>query len=93
MAVRNFWIEVEIDGRKTKLTGGPTGKNGGMVIVLYQRQEGKIIQPIRIHCDTLTDTKTGEISLCMSVHNSNKDDPNFADSWGYCVPMRVITKR
>ena len=28
MAMRNFWIDVDIDGRKTLLSGGPRTKDG-----------------------------------------------------------------
>ena len=38
--MRNFWIEVEIDGRKTMLKGGPRNKDGGFDLKLYQRQDG-----------------------------------------------------
>ena len=27
--MRNFWIDVDIDGRKTRLSGGPKSKDGG----------------------------------------------------------------
>jgi len=30
--VRNFWIEVRIDGRKTPLRGGPMSKDGGFTL-------------------------------------------------------------
>lgn len=38
--VRNFWVEVEIDGRKTILRGGPAAKNGGFKATFYQRSNG-----------------------------------------------------
>lgn len=40
--VRNFWIEVDVDGRKTVIKTGPRSKNGGMTIRLYQRHKGAI---------------------------------------------------
>ena len=42
MAVRNFWVEADIDGRATELAGGPRNKNGGMTICLYMREDGVI---------------------------------------------------
>lgn len=50
MSVRNFWVEVVIDGRKTVLSGGPRSKTGGMNIRIYQRDKGTITQPIYIDC-------------------------------------------
>jgi hypothetical protein len=43
MAVRNFWIEAQIDGRKTDLSEGPQGKDGGFALTVYQRSNGGIV--------------------------------------------------
>ena len=51
MAVRNFYIDARIDGRKTDLSGGPASKNGGMEIVITQRQNGRIVTAFEIHCE------------------------------------------
>mgnify|MGYP004446703797 FL=1 len=48
MAVRNWWIEADIDGRQTTLTGGPRSKDGGFQLNLYQRVKGEIKKPYRI---------------------------------------------
>lgn len=50
MSVRNFWIEAEIDGRKTDLSGGPRAKDGEMRIVISQREEGAIKKILVINC-------------------------------------------
>lgn len=92
MAVRNFWIEVEIDGRKTKLTGGPVGKNGGMRINLYQRSNGEITKPLSINCYAVPIADKDEILLETSVMNTT-GDPNYSDSWGYVFPMTTETTR
>ena len=89
MAVRNFWIEVEVDGRRTKLCGGPANKQGGMTIRLYQRDNGAITQPVTINCQALTDMTTGETTLGTFVWNNG----DLADSWGYERPLQIITKR
>lgn len=39
MAVRNFWIDANIDGRLTELSGGPRDKTGGMDVTIKQRAE------------------------------------------------------
>lgn len=51
MAVRNFWIEANIDGRQTELKGGPMRKDGGMQIRIYQRDHGAIEKTVRIVCE------------------------------------------
>ena len=48
MSIRNFYIECEIDGRKSKLTGGPRAKDGGFNLIVYQRSDGKKIVAVKI---------------------------------------------
>jgi len=43
MAMRNFWITVSIDGRKTRLTGGPLRKDGGFSLEVYMRESGRSV--------------------------------------------------
>lgn len=50
MAVRNFYVEANIDGRATKLAGGPAAKDGEMVIHLYQRDHGETVEAFSIVC-------------------------------------------
>ena len=50
MAVRNFYIEADIDGYKTLLKGGPRGKSDGMTVTLYQRNKGEIVTALKIEC-------------------------------------------
>ena len=51
MAVRNFYVEANIDGRGTLLGGGPRNKQGDMTVRLYQRDEGAITEVLMIDCD------------------------------------------
>lgn len=46
--VRNFWIEVEIDGQKSKFAGGPQSKDGGFSLTVRQRHEGNIRRSVHI---------------------------------------------
>ena len=48
MRMRNWWIEVEIDGRKTKLVGGPRAKDGGFVLTVRQRDEGVSVEVMAV---------------------------------------------
>lgn len=50
MAVRNFWVDADVDGRQTMLGSGPRAKNGGMEVTLYQREDGCISTALRIAC-------------------------------------------
>ena len=57
MAIRNFWVEADIDGRQTMLASGPRGKTSGMEVTLYQREDGGIATAVRIVCRALSDGK------------------------------------
>lgn len=50
MAVRNFWINVSVDGKKNDIATGPRSKNGGMQINLFLRQNGQSKKAITILC-------------------------------------------
>jgi len=43
MAVRNFWIEPTVDGRKTPIAFGPRAKDGGFELKIYQRAKGEAV--------------------------------------------------
>jgi hypothetical protein len=49
-AVRNFWVEVYVDGRKTNIGTGPRCKGGGMMIEVFQRDRGCIKKACTLYC-------------------------------------------
>ena len=61
MAVRNFYVEADIDGRQTMLGGGPRNKEDGMKVCIYQRVDGAISDPIKIICTEHDGVLTTEI--------------------------------
>ena len=52
---RNFWIEGSIDGRKTKLKGGPRSAKGGFSMLVKQRKNGLV---------SVAATLVGKLSKC-----------------------------
>ena len=50
MAVRNFYIDADIPGRATRLTGGPRNSKDGMFVKLYVRENGSITEALKIDC-------------------------------------------
>ena len=50
MAVRNFYVEANIDGRETLLGGGPRANTGEMTVRIYQRNEGNVTDALLIEC-------------------------------------------
>ena len=49
MAVRPFYIDADIDGRKTPLAGGTKKKDGDHTISIYQRDNGAITTPYKVY--------------------------------------------
>ena len=64
MAVRNFYVEANIDGRQTTLGGGPKAKTGEMTVRVYQRDEGKITDALLIECRERDDKLITEVYDC-----------------------------
>ena len=42
MAVRNFWVDINVDGRATRVGTGPRRKDGGMSARFRIREDGGI---------------------------------------------------
>lgn len=55
MAVRNFWIEAKVDGRKSDITGGPQGAGGGMSGTIFQRSEGAVTKGVEFEAISRSD--------------------------------------
>lgn len=51
MAMRNFYLTADIDGRKTLLTGGPAAKQGEMTVTIRQRDHGESVVAFRVYCE------------------------------------------
>ena len=68
MSVRNFWVEGHIDGRDSKIAGGPRAKTDGMTTFVYQRENGDIRTAFKIVSNVNSSGK-----LITSVYNSNND--------------------
>lgn len=77
--VRNFWVESDIDGRATKLEGGPVSKDGGFDTNVYIRDGGQVEKALTIygtpHPDgsltlTVTNPATGAVVHKITRHRS-----------------------
>ena len=55
--MRNFYMESQVDGRKTLITGGPRTKDGGMVITLYQKEKGESVEILDVISSVLPNGK------------------------------------
>ena len=48
--MRNFWLEGQIEGRKSMVTGGPTTKEGTMRVDIKVKEKGKSVTALTIVC-------------------------------------------
>lgn len=53
--IRNFWIDCDIDGRETTLSGGPRAKYGEMSVSLRMRDNGGSKKVCNICCSVKGD--------------------------------------
>lgn len=65
MAVRPFYMEANVDGRASQLSGGPKNKSGGMDVTIYQRDNGDISKVFRI--ESSSTMRDGKLILITSV--------------------------
>lgn len=47
-SVRNFWLELSVQGRKDMIKAGPRSADGGFVLTVRQRCRGKILTAGRL---------------------------------------------
>lgn len=53
--VRNFWIELSVDGSATRVETGPRSKDGGFSLVVLMRDDGGIVRALEVNGRTLSD--------------------------------------
>jgi hypothetical protein len=46
--VRNFWLELNVDGSKSRVETGPRSANGGFSLTIYQRDSGSIVKALDV---------------------------------------------
>lgn len=46
--VRNFWLELTVDGKSTRVETGPMAKDGGFKLVILQRDKGSNIHAMEV---------------------------------------------
>ena len=62
--VRNFWAEVEVDGRENNIGTGPRAKDGSLYIDLKIREKGGVRKVLNIQCHPNVSEGTNKIEVC-----------------------------
>ncbi len=63
MAVRNFWLTAEVDGKKEPVATGPRSSDGGMTVKLFVRDNGESRRAVTLECDASAD---GQLVIRMA---------------------------
>ena len=53
--VRNFFLDLGVDGRNSDVRTGPVAPDGGMAGVLYIRRNGEVCEAASISCVAFAD--------------------------------------
>lgn len=61
---RNFWVDVDIDGKQTRLSGGPRGRRGEFEATIYIRDNGSVLRAVAISGRAMSD---GTLSITASA--------------------------
>jgi hypothetical protein len=81
--VRNFWISGDVDGRRSRISGGPRARSGGISLTLYQRQGGGVATALSVRCIACPDgTLRVEVEPVLPFRFSRRDGR-----------LRITTKR
>ena len=46
--VRNFWIELDVDGKRERIAAGPRAKDGGFSLTVKVRHLGEVLDALEI---------------------------------------------
>ena len=84
--VRNFWIELDVDGRSPIATG-PSSKDGGFELTIKMRDEGDVKKAVRLVGNALND-------VTLELHVLPFDHQHFViETKDYGVKPFVQTRR
>ncbi len=65
--VRNFWLNLTVDGKKEPVATGPRGAEGGFVLNVYQRDQGEVADAGQLQGDYVD----GELWLTWTSADGN----------------------
>lgn len=68
MAVRNFYLSAQADGRASEVTAGPGGKEGGMSLSYFQRDSGNILKAVTIDSWVMADGRLKTVVYNTITH-------------------------
>jgi len=67
--VRNFWIDLDVDGRDSRVGTGPRGKSGGFFANIYIRNQGRVERAFCVSGSPGSDGSSGSRSSTPTPEN------------------------
>lgn len=86
--VRNFWIELDVDGVSRRIATGPQSKDGGFRLTIRQRDGGGIITALDVQGNA---GPNGRLTLMVEADRTG-DGVGYVGE-GMPQSFRVITSR
>jgi hypothetical protein len=74
--VRNFWIQLDVDGRKERIATGPRNKDGGFEMQILMREDG-CISDKRVEIRGYVAHDTGKLVLIITSPSGAIDPINI----------------
>lgn len=72
--VRNFWLSLTVDGRRTSIATGPRSRNGGFSLRIFMRSNGGVTEAANLDGEI---TPTGELLLTYTANGELGAAPPF----------------
>ena len=83
--VRNFWVDLSVDGRKPDISTGPKRGDGELSLTLSQNHDGEVRQVLKVESEV---KPNGRLITFVSVNNSEQA---YNNQWEQVA--EIITQR
>lgn len=84
LRARNFWLNLDIEGRESKLQGGPRRSDGGFTLDISRRHSGNVTPTLRILGQALRDPdsplKVDRLSILIYTLTSEGENQTLIHS-------------
>lgn len=61
--VRNFWLDLSVDGKRSRVSTGPVRKDGGFTLNILMRDGGSIVKALTVTGEAVSGDGPGEYRL------------------------------
>ncbi len=91
--VRNFWLELDVDGSRTKIATGPKSSEGGFNLVIRLREKGEISETRFYVTGTVSHDDAGERHVSIQAYSADSVGNVLKRGTALKLPADVRTTR